>query len=198
MDPAALPEDLSTLSEQELTDLLSQISARGEEIAAADDISDAEMAELEALTEAKDRLDAEIAARQEMSAEKQARVEASLAKLRGDKADEAPESDQGEALADEKAEEVVPVAATTEASSDAVEELTDTSEEKEEAIVPDEVTQGGSAASLAYAASRRCRSEGQHGPDRFLGDRLRCRPGGHHVRRRGRARRRRSRRSVSA
>ena len=85
MDPASLPEDLSTLNDEELSDLLTKIGARGEEIAAADDISDAEMAELEALTEAKERIDAEMAKRQEMTAEKQARVEASLTKLRGEK-----------------------------------------------------------------------------------------------------------------
>jgi len=132
-----LPEDLSALSADELVELETKISERAEEIAAADDLSDADIDEIEALGEAKDVIAAESAQRAELAAEKAQRAEAALTRVRGEATDEVDETALGTDEAD-LAPEDHPIELAVEDDDITTEEDVNT---------PDEVTP--SAAALA-------------------------------------------------
>lgn len=128
MDPFTVPEDLSELTDEDLAQLRTQLGERVEELADAD-LTDETISEIEVLSEAADRIDAEAGARADQVAERSDRKEAALAKFRkegpvDDAAEDEPVEDEtvepaaedetDEVEAEEAAPERTKVAATVE------------------------------------------------------------------------------------
>lgn len=147
MDPLQLPEDLSTLTAEELSELEAKIADRAEEIASADDLTDSDIDEIEALGSAKELVMAEQAQRGEAAAAKTERVEAALAKVRsGAAADDTIDEPADDSTVEVVDEIPVPIAAANE-GGEAL--STEDPTQETEVLVPDEVTTPQSAAALA-------------------------------------------------
>lgn len=104
-----IPEDLTTLSDDELTALADQVRSDAEGLAADAATSDEALAQLEALVTDIDRVNAELAARQAATEERAARAAAALDKLTAPVAAEVPGESEAEVMPD--AEPAVPAAA---------------------------------------------------------------------------------------
>lgn len=113
MDVKNLPEDLTRLSPDELTDAQTSIAARAEEIAAAEELSDADIEEIGALADAGDAVKGEITRRAEAKAAQAEKLNAAMGRIKGEGA---PADDDPAADADAGAEMPVPVAAAVSGS----------------------------------------------------------------------------------
>jgi hypothetical protein len=141
MDPNLIPEDLTELSPDELVELEDKIRERAETIAEGDDLSDADIEEIELLGDAIAAIEAEKTTKIEAAGARSSKLEVALAKVRKaetlDDATDTPSAESPDTIIPEVEAAPVPVAASVEPA----EELT-------EVITPDEVTTG-TAASLA-------------------------------------------------
>jgi len=138
VDPMNLPEDLSTFSDAELQEIKAKLAERAEEIAAAEQLSDADLIEIEALGDINVTIDNELASRSEIAAAAKDRVEAALDKFRS----EPLAADDAEEAVEELAEESAPADEATELAEEATElaeEVTEIAEEATELAVEVEV-----------------------------------------------------------
>lgn len=140
-----VPEDLTTLSDDELDDLASQIREEGESIAADAATDDEALSELTDLVADFDRINDEITSREGRKAERAERAAAAMEKLQGDTTDE---NDDGEDVEDApvaEVDEALPVAAdvedTEELASEDTAELTASADADEVAEAATETTE---------------------------------------------------------
>lgn len=138
MDPIQVPEDLSGLQEDELTELGLQIQEQVQALAEEAKRDDSKLSELERLVSEFDRVNDELAAREAASAEREERVGAVLQRF-GPEAEDAEESAE-EADAEETDDEDATQAASTEEVVEAsIEETVEVAEEAvEEAAIIEE------------------------------------------------------------
>src|SRR5207237_1426753 len=99
--PSRLPEDLTGLSTEDLDQHLSEITERGEEITAQEEMSDEDIDEAVTLADQADAIRAEPARRQAASADRAARLAGAMARIRGDGDDPAADGDPAEEDVDE-------------------------------------------------------------------------------------------------
>lgn len=108
MDPLTLPEDISTLSDEDIEAALNQIAERGSElreaVTAGERLTDEEIAEVDALADSRDRLVAETDTRETAQAERDARAQAALDRLPGGAEEFEDEALDTEAVIDEVVE----------------------------------------------------------------------------------------------
>jgi hypothetical protein len=106
VDPLNLPEDITILSDEDIDETLAQITDRGtelrERVATGEALTDEEIAEVEALADARDRLSAENEGRDAARSEREARAQSALDRVTGGLLDE---DEEGEDLEEEDAEE---------------------------------------------------------------------------------------------
>jgi len=134
VDPMNLPEDLSTFSDAELQEIKAKLAERAEEIAAAEQLSDADLIEIEALGDINVTIDNELASRSEIAAAAKDRVEAALDKFRS----EPLAADDAEEAVEELAEESAPADEATELAEEATELAVEVEESTEELAVTDD------------------------------------------------------------
>lgn len=92
MDAPILPDDLTNLTDSELEDLANSIAAKGDSLAESDDLTDDVIADIEALADAKEAVDTEMARRADELTALQERREAAVRRFRGEASSE-PDAD---------------------------------------------------------------------------------------------------------
>ena len=103
MDPIQVPEDLTTLSEDELTELGLEIKERVETLADDAKKSDDSLSEVEGLIADFDRINAELASREAAAAEREERIGAALERFAPEAQDAETDEDDSEEVATEDA-----------------------------------------------------------------------------------------------